>query len=130
MATILSRLQKLKDHRVSRNASWVFAGQGANFVLQAAYFILLARVLGVKQYGVFAGAFAVVNLITPYSALGAGMLFMRHVMVDRVRAAVYWGNSVAVTAAATVLIAGALFFAGPVLTKTHDHLIFVTLVLA
>ena len=105
-------------------------GQGANVVLQAGYFVLLARLLGVKEYGVFAGAFAVVNLITPYSALGAGMLFMRHVTADRARAAVYWGNSVVITAVATVLIAGVLFFAGPALTKTHDHLIFVMLVLA
>jgi O-antigen/teichoic acid export membrane protein len=130
MSRILERLEKMGQHQVSRNAAWIFLGQGANVLLQAGYFVLLARLLGVREYGVFAGAFAVVNLVTPYSTLGAGMLFMRHVMVDRVRAAVYWGNSVAVTAAATVLIAGALFFAGPVLTKTHDHLIFVTLVLA
>jgi O-antigen/teichoic acid export membrane protein len=76
----------------------------------------------------FAGAFAVINLVTPYSALGAGMLFMRYVTLDRSNAAVYWGNSLAVTAAATVLIAGALLLAGPALTKTHNALIFVVLV--
>jgi len=130
MLGVLKKLQKARQHQVSRNATWMLLGQGANVLLQAGYFVLLARLLGVREYGVFAGAFAVVNLITPYSTLGAGMLFMRHVMVDRARAAVYWGNSVAITAAATVLIAGVLFFAGPALTKTHDHLIFVTLVLA
>jgi O-antigen/teichoic acid export membrane protein len=130
MGAILSRLQKLRDHRVSRNASWVFAGQGANFVLQAAYFILLARVLGVKEYGVFAGAFAVVNLVTPYSALGAGMLFMRYVTADRNSAATYWGNSLVLTTLATAIIAVALFFAGPALTKTTNHLIFLVLVVA
>jgi O-antigen/teichoic acid export membrane protein len=130
MAAILSWLQKLRDHRVSRNASWVFAGQGANFGLQAAYFILLARVLGVKEYGVFAGAFAVVNLITPYSALGAGMLFMRYVTADRTRAAIYWGNSLVLTTLATGLIAIVLFFAGPALTKTTNHLMFLVLVVA
>ncbi len=130
MLGALKKLRKVRQHQVSRNATWILLGQGANVVLQAGYFVLLARLLGVREYGVFAGAFAVVNLITPYSTLGAGMLFMRHVMVDRARAAVYWGNSVAITAVATVLISGALFFAGPVLTKTHDHVIFVTLVLA
>jgi O-antigen/teichoic acid export membrane protein len=130
MASIFKQLEKMWRHQVSRNAGWIFLGQGANVVLQAGYFVLLARLLGVSEYGVFAGAFAVVNLITPYSTLGAGMLFMRHVMVDRARAAVYWGNSVAITAAATVFIAGTLFFVGPALTKTPDHLIFVTLTLA
>lgn len=130
MAHIRGQIGRLLQHRVSRNASWIFAGQGANFLLQAGYFVLLARLLGVREYGVFAGAFAVVNLVTPYSALGAGMLFMRYVTADRSRAAVYWGNSLAVTVSATLLIAAALFFGGPALTKTHDHLIFVVLVVA
>jgi O-antigen/teichoic acid export membrane protein len=130
MLGLLEKLRKVRQHQVSRNATWILLGQGANVGLQAGYFILLARLLGVREYGVFAGAFAVVNLITPYSTLGAGMLFMRHVMMDRARAAVYWGNSVAITAVASVLISGALYFAGPVLTKTHDHVIFVTLVFA
>src|ERR1700733_11104708 len=130
MSRILKRLQGLRDHRVSRNASWIFLGQGANFLLQAGYFVLLARVLGVREYGVFAGAFAIVNLVTPYSALGAGMLFMRYVTADRSRAATYWGNSLIVTAVATLVIAGVLFFLGPMATKTSNHLLFVLLVIA
>jgi O-antigen/teichoic acid export membrane protein len=130
MKGLLMRFAQLRQHRVSRNASWMFLGQGTNFLLQAGYFVLLARLLGVKEYGVFAGAFAVVNLVTPYSTLGAGMLFMRYVTLDRSKAAIYWGNSLAVTAAATVLIAGALFLAGPALTRTHNSLIFVVLVVA
>ena len=130
MKVLLLRLSQLRQHRVSRNASWIFLGQGTNFLLQAGYFVLLARLLGVKEYGVFAGVFAVVNLVTPYSALGAGMLFMRYVTLDRSKAATYWGNSLVVTAAATVLIAVALFLAGPALTKTHNSLIFVVLVVA
>jgi O-antigen/teichoic acid export membrane protein len=130
MPSLYKRLNKLRRNRISRNASWIFVGQGANLLLQAGYFILLARLLGVREYGVFAGAFAVVNLVTPYSALGAGMLFMRYVTTDRTKAAIYWGNSLAITTAASILIAGVLFFVGPALTKTHNHLIFVVLVAA
>jgi O-antigen/teichoic acid export membrane protein len=130
MKLLLLRFAQLRQHRVSRNASWIFFGQGTNFLLQAGYFVLLARLLGVKEYGIFAGAFAVVNLVTPYSALGAGMLFMRYVTLDRSKAAIYWGNSLVVTAAATVLIALVLFLGGPTLTKTHNSLLFVVLVVA
>jgi O-antigen/teichoic acid export membrane protein len=130
MPGILARLQGLRDHRISRNALWVFLGQASNTLLQAGYFVLLARLLGVKEYGVFAGAFAVVNLVTPYSALGAGMLFMRYVTADRTKAATYWGNSLIITTVAATVIAAALFFAGPVVTKLDDHLIFVVLVMA
>src|SRR5271155_1711353 len=112
MKLLLLRFAQLRQHRVSRNASWIFLGQGTNFLLQAGYFVLLARLLGVKEYGVFAGAFAVVNLVTPYSALGAGMLFMRYVTADRSKAATYWGNSLIITAVATTVIAVVLFFIG------------------
>jgi len=130
MLPILKSFEAMRQHRISRNATWLLFGQGTNLLLQAGYFILLARLLGVKEYGVFAGAFAVVNLVTPYSALGAQMLFMRYVTPDRERAATYWGNSLAVTIATTVFIGCALFFAGPALTRTHDHLIFAVLVVA
>src|ERR1700723_969420 len=130
MLPILKPLETVMQHRISRNATWLLFGQGTNLLLQAAYFILLARVLGVREYGVFAGAFAIVNLVTPYSALGAGMLFMRYVTADRSRAATYWGNSLIVTAVATLIIAGVLFFLGPMATKTSNHLLFVLLVIA
>lgn len=130
MLGIVGRIEKVRQHRISRNATWVLLGQGTNFLIQAGYFILLARLLGVREYGIFAGAFAFVNLVTPYSALGAGMLFMRYVTADRAKAAVYWGNSIAVTVVVSLVIAGGLCIAGPALTKVHSHLIFVILVLA
>jgi O-antigen/teichoic acid export membrane protein len=127
---MLQFFQRLRDHRISRNASWVLLGQATNCLLQVGYFVLLARLLGVKEYGVFAGAFAVVNLVTPYSALGAGMLFMRYVTADRSKAATYWGNSLIITTVATTVIAVVLFFIGPLLTKTGSSLIFTVLALA
>jgi O-antigen/teichoic acid export membrane protein len=105
-------------------------GQGANFFLQAGYFILLARLLGVNEYGVFAGAFALINIVTPYSALGTNMLFMRYVTRDRDKAPVYWGNMLIITLAVSLLFAGSLYFLGPMLTKIHDAAIFVVLVFA
>ena len=52
-------------------------GQGANFFLQAAFFLLLTRLLGVTEYGDLQRRLRrSINLATPYSSLGAGMLFM------------------------------------------------------
>ena len=67
-------------------------GQGTNVLLQTAYFILLARLLGVTQYGIFAGAFAFVSIAAPYSALGSGLLFLRYVSTDATSHSIYWGN--------------------------------------
>ena len=104
----------------------MIVGQGANFFLQAAYFLLLARLLGVSEYGVFAGAFALVNTVTPYTALGSTMVFMRHVSKERGHAPVYWGNTLAITATASLVCAILLsLVAGSILGSGSTKLILV-----
>jgi O-antigen/teichoic acid export membrane protein len=123
-------LKKLTTHTLARGASWILAGQGANFFLQAVYFLLLARLLGATEYGIFAGTFALVNLVTPYSAFGSTMLFMRYVCLDRSQANIYWGNALLITVVMTALIVCLFVFIGPVLTNIHRGGLFAALVVA
>src|SRR5580658_7131079 len=90
----------------------MLAGLAGNSFLQAATFLLLTRLLGVSEYGLFAGAFALVNTVTPYSSLGSQMIFMRYVSADRSSAPIYWGNMLAVTAATTLFLTAALALIG------------------
>jgi O-antigen/teichoic acid export membrane protein len=89
----------------------MFAGQGLTFIIQATSFVLLARMLGTVQYGIFAGAFALVSNLSPYSTLGSGMVFLRHVSADRTRFREFWGNILLST-----------FLAGAVLVFVSIHL--------
>jgi O-antigen/teichoic acid export membrane protein len=75
-----------------RNAGWLFAGQGLSFFVQAFYFIVLARLLGTTQYGLLAGAVALVAVVSQYSTFGSGLLFLRYVSPDHSRFRSYWGN--------------------------------------
>ena len=90
-----------------RNAGWLFAGQGLSFGVQALYFIVLARVLGTRQYGLLAGAVALVSVVSQYSSLGSGILFLRYVSPDHSRFRLYWGNILM-----TVSVLGALLVLG------------------
>ncbi|AXC12936.1 polysaccharide biosynthesis protein [Acidisarcina polymorpha] len=130
MSRITDFVKRLREHQLSRNASWILIGQGANFLLQAIYFVFLARLLGVTEYGIFAGAFALVSLVTPYSSLGAGMLFMRYVSADHTKAGVYWGNALLLTSTVSVLMTVAFFFVGPPIAHINSRLIFVVLAIA
>ena len=56
--------------RLATDAGWMFLGQGVSFAVQACYFILLARLLGAHQYGIFVGAAAAVSLLSQYSCSG------------------------------------------------------------
>lgn len=82
-------------------------------LLQTSYFILLARLLGVKQYGIFAGAVALTAIVTPYSALGSGLLFVRYVSTDAKRFAAYWANILFATFGVGSLLVGFLYLAAP-----------------
>jgi len=114
---------------MARNASWLLAGQGANLVLRALSFLFLARLLGVTEYGIFAGAFALVSTIAPYSDLGFGMLFMRYVSKDGASAKSCWGNSLLITGVTTVIITVLAVLSGPFLTGAQSRMIFVALTL-
>ena len=114
LKTMLSeKLSQVKRSTLARDAGWVLAGQGASFLLQMAYFVLLARMLGVEQYGIFVGASAFVSILMPFSALGAGMVFMRHVSTNPHLFSRYWGNILLSTAAANVLLLPILCLIAP-----------------
>jgi O-antigen/teichoic acid export membrane protein len=121
---------KFQRQGIARNASWMFGGQATSVFVQAAYFVLLARLLGAKEYGVFAGAFGLIGIVTPYSALGAGMLFMRYVPKQSELAPVYWGNSLLLTFVMSSLLAAAFAFLGPYYTHIDSPAMFVLLTVA
>jgi len=82
-------------------------------MLQAGYFVLLARLLGVKEYGIFVGALAFVSLATPYSALGSGLLFVQYVSSNAKNFAAYWGNILLSTFGVGALITALLYLIAP-----------------
>jgi O-antigen/teichoic acid export membrane protein len=79
-------------------------GQGLSLFCQAVYFVLLARLLGKTEYGIYAGAYATVYMLSVYSPLGTPFVFLRYVCPDHSKFALYWGNVLV-----TILTLGSLF---------------------
>lgn len=92
MRVLVREIERLRKSSLARNAGWMLVGQGIGFLSQSIYFILLARLLGSAQYGVYAGTFALVSLVSQYSALGSGTVFLRYVSPEPKKFAAYWGN--------------------------------------
>jgi O-antigen/teichoic acid export membrane protein len=107
------KLERLKHSRMARNASWLILGRGIGYLLQAFYFVLLARLLGITEYGIYAGAFAYVAVVSSYSGMGAGSLFLRYVSMDGKQRAIYWGNLLMATAAGGIVIVTLLDWVAP-----------------
>ena len=75
-------------------------------VIQAAYFVLLARSLGPDAYGAFVAVVAMAGVLAPFSGMGTANLFIKNVRSDKREAAVCWGNGMLLT-----LLSGTLFTA-------------------
>ena len=81
-------------------------------MVQAAYFIVLARLLGTREYGELAGVIALVAIVSQYSAMGSGLLFLRYVSPDPSRFRLYWGNIIVSVGVVGGLIVTGLWLSG------------------
>jgi O-antigen/teichoic acid export membrane protein len=106
------QITRIRHSKLAQNAAWIFAGQGFSFVIQALYFVLLARLLNPAQYGVLAGAVALVAVVSQYSAMGSGLILLRYVSQDQRCFPEYWGNVLMSTAVYGSLIVLGLHVTG------------------
>lgn len=97
---------RLAENVLFRNSLWFLGGSGVRLVLQAVYFLLIARALGVEQYGAFIGAVSLAALVAPFSSLGTGFILIKNVARDRAKFAHYWGAAMILTVFGGTLLVG------------------------
>jgi O-antigen/teichoic acid export membrane protein/glycosyltransferase involved in cell wall biosynthesis len=90
------------------DASNLCLGQGIKLVLQAIYFVCIARSLGPAQYGAFVAITAMTGIISPYVGFGCGTLFLKNVRSGKRTAPVCWGNGLFSTLVSGLLTTGLL----------------------
>src|ERR1039458_3115651 len=79
-------------NRLATNTAWMLLGQGLCLLMQAMYFVIIARSLGVQQYGAFVAAAAFTQILSPFVGFGGGNLLVKNVAQDNRLFSVYWGN--------------------------------------
>ena len=119
--------RSLRDSRLAKNASWLLLGQGVSFLVQAAYFIILARLLGTEQYGIYVAAAALAAIVAQYSSLGSGFVFMQHVSHKPERFAIYWGNILVSSLGIGSVLSALLYFVGPRLVGSASPTLLLTI---
>ncbi|MGA2907162.1 MAG: flippase [Terracidiphilus sp.] len=99
-------VSRLPMRLLAKNAVWIFAGQGVSFLVQAGYFILLARLLGAYDYGLYVSVVAFVSVGSQFGTLGSGYVLLRYASMDQTLYAQYWGSVLlSVITAGTVVVA-------------------------
>lgn len=92
-----ARWGKVTRSPLARNTLWVILGQVLRVGVQAAYFVLIARALGAREYGAYVGVVAVVAIAAPFASLGTGNLLIKHVARTPEVFGVQWGRALATT---------------------------------
>lgn len=92
-----SFFSRLRTSTLARNTCWMFLGQGLRLIIQAGYFIIIARSLGVQQYGAFAAVTAMVAIFSPFVGLGSRNLIVKNVARDRESLDECFGNGMLLT---------------------------------
>ncbi len=96
----------LLSRSLAHNTIWMFLGQGARVLIQAVYFIVIARALGVEEYGAFVAVAALSFIIAPFSSLGAGNTLIKYVSTNKNSFGYYWGIALLMTfLSGTMLVA-------------------------
>jgi O-antigen/teichoic acid export membrane protein len=89
-----------------RDTLWIASGHALRVGLQVVYFVLVARALGVREYGAYVGVIAMVAVAAPFASLGSGNLLIKHVARDPSSFPRHWGKALV-----TTLMSGAVLLA-------------------
>ncbi len=103
---VLNLFARIRASSLLRDATHLSIGLSLRLVIQAGYFVLLARSLGPDAYGAFVAVVAMAAVLGPFSGMGTGNLFIKNVRSDKREAAICWGNGMLLT-----VVSGTLFSA-------------------
>jgi O-antigen/teichoic acid export membrane protein len=87
-----------------KNTAYMVLAQAARLVVQAVYFLLMARGLGPRQYGAFVAVAAAVAIAYPFVGNGTSHLMVKNVARDRRRLPECLGNALFMTLASGLLL--------------------------
>jgi O-antigen/teichoic acid export membrane protein len=94
----------MKSRGLLRDTTQLSIGQSLRLVIQAAYFVLVARSLGPDAYGAFVAVVAMAALLGPFSGMGTQNLFIKNVRSGKRQASVCWGNGLLLTVLSGTLL--------------------------
>lgn len=89
----LGRISNIFKKSLVKDSIWMILSQGLSVFIQAAYFIIVARVLGAQDYGIFIGITAFVKLIIPFVGFGTSDIFLKKVARNSKLFRGYWGTT-------------------------------------
>ena len=106
MSRVFGALRAARDSKVTRNASWLLAGELFGLASQLVMFIFVTNAFETEVYGVFVGVVSLALFVGPFSSFGAGYLVVQRVVAK--------GEALvpAILRSWTTVMGGAILFGG------------------
>ena len=99
LSQVKTKVTNLFQSSLAKDTLWMLFSKLFNIVMQAAYFVVIARMLGKDNYGSFIAITAVANLVFPFVPLGSEHLLIKNVSVNRASFRTNWGNGLVLSTA-------------------------------
>ena len=115
LAQIRVKLTNLFQSNLAHDTLWMLFSKLFNVVMQAAYFVIVARLLGKENYGSFIVITATASIIFPFVLLGSEHLLVKNVSTNRETFSTYWGNGILLLTANGAFFTVALLLLSPIL---------------
>ena len=113
ISAIRAKFSGVLNNNAARDIFWVFLARLCKLLAQTVYFIVIARVLGAKDYGSFIGVTSLASIVFPFIALGSEHLLVKYVSINQSLFKTYWGNSLLILIINSSLITGVLLLFAP-----------------
>jgi O-antigen/teichoic acid export membrane protein len=129
LKNIRVKIAQISSKSLFKDTSWLLIARLINVLIQAAYFIILARSLGTENYGSFVGITALASLLSPFVGLGSDDILVQQVSIERQVFPSYWGNTLLVLLVNSTLLTGCLLLISGLIFPDKIPLIAIGLVL-
>ena len=123
------RIAQITNKELFKDTSWMLIARLINVLIQAAYFIVLARSLGAENYGSFVGISALASLLSPFVALGSDDMLVKQVSVNRAVFSSYWGNTLLILVFNSILITSCLLLISGLIFTDNISLLAIAFIL-
>ena len=86
-------LNKLKKKSLAKDALWIISARGISLLIRSVYFVMIARTLGVENYGAFVSVIALINILIPFASWGSEFILLKNVSRNPQLFPEYWGKA-------------------------------------
>lgn len=118
-----SQFIKVSEKPLVRDTLRMLISNGLKLFVQAAYFIVIARALGVQDYGAFLAITSLAKVIAPFATWGSGDILIKHVSRNKAVFAQFWGNYLfIILILSSILTAFVLLFGTAILPRSVSQL--------